>query len=40
MGVRGTKATVHNSFFASKKHLRRSFHMIQQAGTVIQPKVF
>ena len=40
MGVRGTKATVHNSFFASKKHLRRSFHMFPQDGTVIQPKVF
>jgi Ca2+-binding EF-hand superfamily protein len=40
MGVRGTKVTVHNAFFASKKHLRRSFHMFPQDGTVIQPKVF
>ena len=40
MGVRGTKATMHNAFFASKKHLRRSFHMFPQDGTVIQPKVF
>lgn len=40
MGVRGTKATVHNAFFASKKYLRRSFHMFPQDGTVIQPKVF
>lgn len=40
MGVRGTKATVHNAFFASKKYLRRSFNMFPQDGTVLQPKVF
>ena len=40
MGVRGTKATMHNAFFASKKYLRRSFHMYPMDGSVIQPKVF
>jgi hypothetical protein len=40
MDVRGTKATMHNAFFASTKYLRKSFNMYPQDGTVIRPKVF